>query len=104
MKGEKQKLKRKLETSINFDPKNLYTDSNPIVTTEANKDLNKIAKCLKYNTGFDNLELITKVCWDNSKMSDDQPEFEIYNFELVNNNTELKITYLNNEGTNTNLK
>ena len=37
-------------------------------------------------------------------MEDDQPEFEIYNFELLNNNTELKITYLNNQGVNTNTK
>lgn len=59
---------------------------------ENHKDLNKTAKILKYNTGFDHLELLTKVCWDNSKMADEQPEFEIYNFEMINNNSELKIT------------
>lgn len=92
MKTEKMKLKRKLETSIVFDPKNLSLDSAPTNRIENNKDFNKVAKTLKYNTGFDILDLYTKVCWDNSKMADEPPEFEIYNFEMVAQGNELKIT------------
>lgn len=47
MKVEKLKLKRKLESSIVFDPKNLSIESSAINRVENHKDLNKTAKILK---------------------------------------------------------